>query len=268
MRIVRFEDAEGVVGFGVERGDGEVLELEGDVFGECSAGERGVEVARLLAPVVPPAVFCIGLNYRKHAEETGAAVPEWPVVFMKQPGAVVGPGAAIELPRGLRSNCVDYEAELVIVIGRRCKNASVGEALDYVLGYSCGNDVSARDWQKDFGGGQFCRGKTFDTFAPLGPVIVTRDGVGDPGRLGIRTLLNGEVMQESTTADLIFSAAEIVSFLSGSTTLEPGTVIFTGTPAGVGMARVPPRWLRAGDEVCVEIEGVGRLVNPVVAEGH
>ncbi len=266
MRIVRFEGVDGKIGLGVERGDGVVVALEGDVFGDRSAGRRVVEVARLLAPVVPPAIFCIGLNYRKHAEETGSAVPEWPVVFMKQPGAVVGPEAEIELPRGLRSDCVDYEAELVVVIGRRCKNVGVAEALSYVLGYTCGNDVSARDWQKDFGGGQFSRGKTFDTFAPLGPAVVTRDEIGDPGQLGIRTLLNGEVMQDSTTADLIFSVAEIVSFLSGSTTLEPGTAIFTGTPAGVGMARVPPRWLRAGDEVSVEIEGVGALRNRVVEE--
>ncbi len=266
MKVVRFEDVDGIVGVGVELGDGTVVGLEGDIFGEFRASNRVVAVARLLAPVVPPAIFCIGLNYRKHAEETGSAIPEWPVVFMKQPAAVVGPGAAIELPRGLKSGCVDYEAELVVVIGRRCKNVSVGDALDYVLGYTCGNDVSARDWQKDFGGGQFCRGKTFDTFAPLGPRLVTSDEVGDPGRLGIRTLLNGDVMQDSTTADLNFSVPEIVSFLSGSTTLEPGTAIFTGTPAGVGMARTPPRWLRDGDEVCVEIEGVGVLVNPVVEE--
>ena len=261
MRVVRYEDTSGEAGTGEQRADGSVVALRG---GE-SEGPM-VEVARLLAPVMPPAVFCIGLNYRKHAEETGSKIPEYPIVFMKQPGAVQDPGGPIVLPRGLRSEQVDYEGELAVVIGRRCKNVRPEEALDYVLGYTCGNDVSARDWQKNFGGGQWCRGKTFDTFAPLGPVIVTRSEIPDPGVLGIRTVLNGEVMQESSTADLIFSVPEIVSFLSGSTTLHPGTVILTGTPSGVGMARTPPRWLRAGDEVVVEIDGIGRLENPVVDE--
>ncbi len=261
MRIVRYLDKEGKTGSGEQLADGTVVALQG---GE--GGGPKVDVVRLLAPVIPPAIFCIGLNYRKHAEETGSKLPKHPVVFMKQPGAVQDPGEPIFLPRGLRSERVDYECELAVVIGRRCKNVHAEEALDYVLGYTCGNDVSARDWQKDFGGSQWCRGKTFDTFAPLGPAIVTRSEIPDPGSLGIRTLLNGEVMQESSTADLIFSVPEIVSFLSGSTTLHPGTVILTGTPSGVGMARTPPRWLRAGDEVVVEIDGIGKLVNPMLDE--
>lgn len=262
MRIVRYETRSGQIGTGEQQADGAVTELSDPDGG----GGPVVDVARLLAPVIPPAIFCIGLNYRKHAEETGSRIPEYPVVFMKQPGAVQHPGGPIILPRGLKSESVDYECELAVVIGRRCKNVRSEEALDYVLGYTCANDVSARDWQKDYGGSQWCRGKTFDTFAPLGPAIVTRSEISDPGNLAIRTLLNGDVMQESNTADMIFAVPEIISFLSGSTTLHPGTVILTGTPSGVGMALDPPRWLRAGDEVVVEIGGIGKLVNRVEEE--
>ncbi|MGC1480944.1 MAG: fumarylacetoacetate hydrolase family protein [Chthoniobacterales bacterium] len=261
MRIVRYETRSGQIGTGEQHPGGSVTELR-----DATGSDQAVEVARLLAPVTPPAIFCIGLNYRKHAEETGSPIPERPVVFMKQPGAVQHPGGSILLPRGLRSDRVDYECELAVVIGRPCKNVARDEALDHVLGYTCANDVSARDWQKDFGGSQWCRGKTFDTFAPLGPAIVTRSEIPDPGALAIRTLLNGDVVQESNTEDMIFSVPEIVAFLSGSTTLHPGTVILTGTPSGVGMAQDPPRWLRAGDEVVVEIDGIGRLENRVEEE--
>jgi len=215
---------------------------------------------------VPAAILAIGLNYRRHAEETGAGVPTHPVLFMKMPGAVQNPGDPIVLPRWLRSDKVDYEAELAVVIGRTCRNVSRAEAMGCVLGYACANDVSARDWQRDFGGGQFCRGKSFDTFAPLGPHLVTADEIPDPNALRIRTRLNGEVMQDSSTADMIFHVAALIEFLSGSTTLAAGTVILTGTPEGVGMARTPPRWLAPGDVVEVEIERIGRLANPVVEE--
>jgi 2-keto-4-pentenoate hydratase/2-oxohepta-3-ene-1,7-dioic acid hydratase in catechol pathway len=161
---------------------------------------------------------------------------------------------------------VDYECELAVVIGKVCKNASRQNALDYVLGYTCANDVSARDWQKQFGGGQWCRGKGFDTFCPLGPCLVTPDEIPNPNTLKIRTVVNGEVLQDWTTEDMIFDVPRLIEFLSGSTTLLPGTVILTGTPHGVGMARKPPRWLKAGDQVSVEIEKIGTLTNPVMDE--
>jgi 2-keto-4-pentenoate hydratase/2-oxohepta-3-ene-1,7-dioic acid hydratase in catechol pathway len=185
---------------------------------------------------------------------------------MKQPSAVQHPGAPILLPRALRSDEVDYEAELAVVIGKECRNATRASALDHVLGYTCANDVSARDWQKQGGGGQWCRGKTFDTFAPLGPCLVTRPDIPDPNALGIKCIVSGEVMQDWSTRDMIFDVPALIEFLSGSTTLMPGTVILTGTPHGVGMARKPPRWLRPGDTVTVEIERIGALTNPVQEE--
>jgi 2-keto-4-pentenoate hydratase/2-oxohepta-3-ene-1,7-dioic acid hydratase in catechol pathway len=212
--------------------------------------------------IKPPAIFCVGLNYRKHAQETKAKMPEFPIVFMKSPAAVIGPGEPIVLPRRLRSDQVDYEGELAVFIGKPCKNVAKKDALSYVAGYACANDVSARDWQKQWGGSQWCRGKTFDTFCPLGPVVQ----LPDPSDLRIRTTVSGEVLQDCRTSDMIFDVPTLIEFLSGSTTLLPGTVILTGTPHGVGMARTPPRWLKAGDTVTVEIEGVGSLTNPVVEE--
>jgi 2-keto-4-pentenoate hydratase/2-oxohepta-3-ene-1,7-dioic acid hydratase in catechol pathway len=161
---------------------------------------------------------------------------------------------------------VDYECELAVVIGKASRNVSREKALDYVLGYTCANDVSARDWQKQFGGGQWCRGKTFDTFCPLGPWLVTPDEIPNPNALKIRTRVNGELLQDSTTEDMIFDVPRLIEFLSGSTTLLPGTVILTGTPQGVGMARNPPRWLKAGDMVSEEVERIGTLTNPVMDE--
>ena len=176
------------------------------------------------------------------------------------------PNCPIILPRHLHSDQVDYECELAVVIGRDCKNVSVADALDFVLGYTCGNDVSARDWQKFNGGGQWVKAKSFDSFCPLGPVLVTADRIPNPQILPIRTILNGQIHQESYTGDMIFSVAEIIAFLSGSTTLLAGTVILTGTPPGVGMASEPPHFLNPGDEVVVEITGIGSLKNPVKAE--
>ncbi len=240
--------------------------IEGDIFGDFSVTEQRVEVAKTLAPIEPVCILCIGLNYRRHAEETGSPLPKQPILFMKGPNTVLNPGEAIVLPTHLKSNEVDHECELAVVIGKTCKNASRENALDYVLGYTCGNDVSARDWQKDFGGGQWCRGKTFDTFAPLGPCLVTPEDVPDPNALSIKTIVNGEAMQDWNTNDMIFDVPTLIEFLSGSTTLLPGTVIMTGTPHGVGMAAKPPRWLKAGDNVVIEIEKIGRLENPVVDE--
>ena len=245
---------------------GELFVAEGDLFAGLRATNERADVETFLAPLAPSAILGIGLNYRKHAEESGARIPEYPVLFMKTASSVQDPGKPIVLPRHLASDAVDYECELAVVIGRKCKNVSRDSALDYVLGYTCANDVSARDWQIDKGGSQWCRGKTFDTFAPLGPCIVTTDELTDPGSLSIRTELNGETVQDWSTNDMIFDVPAIVSFLSGSTTLMPGTVILTGTPHGVGMARKPPLWLQPGDRVVVEIEHIGRLENPVVEE--
>mgnify|MGYP000094235144 CR=1 FL=1 len=220
----------------------------------------------LLAPVEPTTVYAIGLNYRAHAIEMDKPIPEHPVVTMKSPTALLAPGGQIVLPRYLPSDSVDYECELAIVIGKTCKNATQANALEHVLGYTAANDVSARDWQKIYSGGQWCKGKTFDTFCPLGPVLVTPDEIGDPDALQIRTELNGEEVQCSNTSDMIFSVADLIVFLSGSTTLAPGTVILTGTPTGVGVARKPQRFLQAGDQVVIEVEGIGRLENTVIEE--
>jgi len=242
------------------------FEVEGSLFESFRVTDRKVAVRKLLAPIVPAAILCIGLNYRRHAEEGKSKIPQWPVLFMKSPAAVQNPGDPIELPVKLKSTQVDYECELAVVIGRKCKNVKRENALDYVLGYTCSNDVSARDWQKDFGGSQWCRGKTFDTFCPLGPCLVTKDDIPNPNALRIRTLLNGEAMQDWTTEDMIFDVPTLIEFLSGSTTLLPGTVILTGTPHGVGMARTPPVFLKVGDTVTVEIEKIGELTNPVMDE--
>ena len=193
------------------------------------------------------------------------AIPEYPVLFMKAPSAVQNPGDPILIPRVERET-VDYECELAVVIGREAKNVSREDALSHVLGYTCANDVSARTWQIEKGGSQWNRGKTFDTFCPLGPDLVTTDEIPDPNDLAIKTVLNGEVLQDWTTSDMIFDVPTLVSFLSESTTLLPGTVILTGTPQGVGFARKPPIFLAAGDTVTIEIERIGALTNPVEDE--
>ncbi|HEV3271274.1 MAG TPA: fumarylacetoacetate hydrolase family protein [Candidatus Methylacidiphilales bacterium] len=241
--------------------------LSGDIFcREFKITNERIDVLSLLAPIEPKTIYGIGSNYRKHAEETGSPIPEHPIVFLKSPTAVQAPGGPIVLPRHLRSDQVDFEAELGVVIGYECKNVSRADAMNYVLGYTIANDVSARDWQKQWGGSQWCRGKTFDTFCPLGPALVTPSALKNPNDLAIRTRVNGATMQESNTRDMIFPIAELIEFLSGSTTLEPGTLILTGTPEGVGMGRKPPVYLKPGDVVEVEIEGIGILRNPVVEE--
>lgn len=266
MRIIRFVNDAGEPRYGCLHADGSATELEGDLFGAFGDSGRPATVAKLLAPVVPTTLFCIGLNYRRHAEEGKQPVPEYPVLFMKSVGAVQNPGDPIQLPRQLRSDGVDYECELAVVIGRRGKNIERSEALQYVLGYTCANDVSARDWQMKWGGGQWCRGKTFDTFCPLGPHLVTADEIPNPNALRIKTVLNGQTMQDWTTDDMIFDVPALIAFLSGSTTLLPGTVILTGTPHGVGGARKPPVYLKPGDTVMVAIDGIGELTNIVEEE--
>jgi len=272
MKVVRVEDDAGGAQFACVGAAGQLTRIEGAWLGQQDWTDQLRDTGQplapgpLLAPFDPVDILCIGLNYRLHAKETGKPLPAHPVVFKKSPAAVQHPGQPIELPRHLRSDQVDYEGELVVVIGRRCKNVAARDALNYVLGYTCGNDVSARDWQKQKGGGQFCRGKTFDTFAPLGPCLVTADEIPDPGALSLQTRLNGQVMQHASTEDLIFGIPQLIEFLSGSTTLLPGSAIFTGTPSGVGFARQPPRYLQPGDTVTVAIEGIGELTNPVVEE--
>jgi 2-keto-4-pentenoate hydratase/2-oxohepta-3-ene-1,7-dioic acid hydratase in catechol pathway len=245
-----------------------VDELTSDEKTRTRLEQRGAVLAldgvRLTAPIPRPGkILCIGLNYRDHAEETGKPIPERPILFSKFPTAVVGPNDPVILPR--ISTKVDFEAELGVVLGRRAKHVPRERALEHVLGYVNLNDVSARDLQ--YGDGQWQRGKSCDTFAPMGPAIVTADEVADPGALGIRLRLNGAVMQESNTSRLIFGVPDLIAFLSQTITLEPGDVLATGTPAGVGFARQPPVFLKPGDQLEVEIDGLGLLANPVVAEG-
>jgi 2-keto-4-pentenoate hydratase/2-oxohepta-3-ene-1,7-dioic acid hydratase in catechol pathway len=246
--------------------DRSAREIAGDIFGDFRVTDRVVAPGKLLAPVVPTNILCIGLNYKKHAAESNSPPPKYPVLFIKNTAALQNPGDPIEIPVKLASTRVDYECELAVVIGQRCKNATRANALDHVLGYTCANDVSARDWQRDGGGGQWCQGKGFDTFCPLGPVLVTRDEIPDPNQLRIRTVLNGETMQDWNTNDMIFDVPAIIEFLSASKTLLPGTVILTGTPHGVGFARKPPVWLKPGDTVTIDIEKIGALTNPVAEE--
>ena len=215
------------------------------------------------APVPRPGkLLCIGLNYRDHAKESNMPLPEKPIIFSKFSSAVIAPGEPVTLPAG--SQKVDYEAELAVVIGRRAKNVKAERAYDYVLGYTAFNDVSARDFQ--FSDGQWQRGKSCDTFAPMGQSIVTTDTITDPHKLAIKLILNGEIMQDSNTDQLIFGVPQLIEFISETITLEPGDVIATGTPAGVGFARNPPVFLKPGDEMEVMIEGIGGLNNPVTGQ--
>lgn len=230
---------------------GEVHLLRGNPFAKLreDEGRLGLSQARLLAPVLPGKALCIGLNYRDHAKEFDLPIPTSPVVFIKPPSALLAPGA--EIIRPAQSRRVDFEAELVVVIGRRAKDVPAKKAFDYILGYTCGNDVTARDLQpKD---GQWTVAKSFDTFMPLGPWIETEL---DPSNLAVSAYLNGEKKQSSNTVNLIFGVPELVEFLSSVMTLEPGDLIMTGTPSGVGP-------MNSGDEIAVEIQGIGRLVNKV-----
>jgi 2-keto-4-pentenoate hydratase/2-oxohepta-3-ene-1,7-dioic acid hydratase in catechol pathway len=217
------------------------------------APRDGLPIAR------PSKIICAGLNYRDHAEEQGLALPDRPLLFAKWPNALIGPGEPILLPR--LSSEIDYEAELGVVIGQRVRGVSVEHALEAVAGFVCLNDVTARDLQ--FTDGQWTRSKSFDTFCPVGPQLVPAAAVSDPQSLRIRCLLNGEVLQDSSTANMVFSVAELIAFASEAIELEPGDLIATGTPAGVGYTREPQRFLRPGDEVTIEIDGIGALTNPV-----
>lgn len=234
-------------------------------WSERPPGSEQIDLAhtRLAAPIPrPPKIICIGLNYRDHAEESKMAIPEVPTVFAKFPTAVIGPGQPIILPKA--STRPDYEAEFAVVIGRGGRHIPESKWRDHVFGYTMMNDVSARDFQ--MATSQWMMGKTFDTFAPIGPCIVTADEIEDPHNLDISMVLSGDVMQHSNTKNLIFGVPKLIAYLSSIFTLEPGDIIATGTPAGVGFARTPPRYLKPGDECRVRVQGVGELVNPVVAE--
>lgn len=222
------------------------------------------ELKRLPLVPRPEKVICVGLNYADHARESGMALPAEPVIFSKFPSAVAAHGDPIVLPRA--SAEVDYEAELVVVIGRGGRKIPRTQAREHIAGFCCGNDVSARDWQLRKPGGQWLLGKTFDSFAPLGPELVTADEIQEPGQLQIQLRVNGRTLQNSSTAQLIFPIEALIEYVSGVCTLVPGDVIFTGTPPGVGFARKPPLWLRPDDVVEVEIEKLGVLRNPVVCE--
>ncbi len=261
MKIARIETNGRIVYAALDNGRYNVL--EGCIYGVSKLTGQFVEPAdcRLLAPVEPKQVIAIGANYRKHIEECGAKMPTAPLIFLKGVNTITAPNTNIVLP-AIAPDCVDYEAELAIIIGKDAKNITEEEVDDYVLGYTCANDVSARDCQLKLDQ-QWARGKSFDTFAPIGPVIATRL---DGDNLDIKLTLNGTVMQKSSTSDMIFNCRCIVSYLSKCMTLYAGSVILTGTPSGVGIGRTPNVYLREGDEVCVEIEGIGELRNKVVKE--
>lgn len=266
MRITRFIDPHGNIRAGVELGDGtaDVFDQPNLVQPALRPTGRIEKIATRWAPLAPTNIFCIGLNYRDHAGETGAEIPENPVIFMKPTSTVNHPDHPVRIPACCtRGDEVDYECELAVVIGREGRDIPESEALDHVLGYTIANDVSARRWQKHGGGGQWIRGKSFDTFCPLGPVLVTPDEIPDPQNLALKTVVSGETLQDGHTSQMIFTVPQIIAFLSQDTTLLPGTVILTGTPAGVGVGRDPMRMLQADDIMTVAIQGIGELSNPV-----
>lgn len=237
---------------------GGFMEKASAAVGDAPTVDR--DSVRIVAPVPRPGkIICIGLNYRDHAEESGMAIPTSPIIFSKFHTCVIGSGEAIRIPAG--SEQVDYEAELAVVIGREAKNVTSADAMNYVFGYTNFNDISARDFQ--FADGQWQRGKSCDTFAPMGPFVATKDEITDPHNLKIRFRLNGDTLQDSKTDQLIFKIPALIEFLSRSITLEPGDVIATGTPPGVGFARKPPIFMKTGDVAEVEIEGIGTLSNSI-----
>lgn len=261
MKVYRIIDSTGHVGYAAGAAGG-FRRIKGELFGKFQVTDDAVKPARILAPLDPVNIFAIGLNYRAHAIETHKPIPEAPVVFAKATTALNNPGDPIVLP-ACGPDSVDYECELAVVVGRRCRDVKAADALNYVLGYTVANDVSARDWQAKLM--QWVRAKSFDSFCPLGPCIETEI---DPSDLHLTTRLNGRLMQDSRTSDLIFNVPQLIEFLSSDLTLLPGTVILTGTPSGVGVARDPQVFLHPGDTVTCAIDGIGELTNPVAAAGR
>lgn len=243
--------------------NGEWVVLAGDpLAGACKLTDKVIVPYKWMPPLTPPAILCIGLNYAKHILESNLPTPKEPVIFMKNPAAVIGHDEFVQVPK-VCGDELDYEGELAVVIGKPCRDVSRENAYSVVLGYTVANDISARVWQLQRGGSQWVRGKSFDTFAPLGPCIVTSDELQNPNRLAIRTTLNGETVQDSNTADMLFDVPALISFCSQDTTLLPGTVIMTGTPEGIGWTRNPRLTLKPDDEVLVDIQGIGSLRNRV-----
>jgi 2-keto-4-pentenoate hydratase/2-oxohepta-3-ene-1,7-dioic acid hydratase in catechol pathway len=267
MKIVRFLSGDKKILYGTYNQDVPAVAriIEGNILGDYKITSQDAQIGKLLAPLVPVNILALGINYKKHGDETAMSYPEQPILFLKATSSIVGQEGPIVLP-ATGPDCVDYEAELAVIIGRKAKNIKPAEVMDYIMGYTCANDVSARDWQFDKQKGQWARGKSFDTFCPLGPWIVTKEEITDPNNLDIRAVLNGKIVQSSNTAQMIFNIREIVSNLSKSLTLLPGTVILTGTPEGVGFTRQPPLFLKEGDVVSVEIEKIGTLTNKVIRE--
>lgn len=265
MRIVRFLDEQNQEQLGVDQGNDTATLLSGALFGALESTGETRRIATRLAPVQPTNIFCIGKNYSEHAREMGSEAPELPIVFMKPTSTLNHPNALITIPAACTHGPeVDYEAELAVVIGRSARNVTREEALSYVFGYTCANDISARWWQKSGSGGQWIRGKGFDGFCPLGPVLVTADEIPEPQNLAVRFRLNGELMQDGNTRDMMFPVDYLIAELSRDLTLLPGTVLLTGTPSGVGFARDPQVFLRPGDAMETEVEGIGVLRNQVV----
>ena len=269
MQIIRFKSDDHKIYTGCDFDNNSASVIEGDIYTEFMNTKKRKSVEKILTPITPKVIFCIGLNYKLHAKETGLDLPKYPIVFMKNLGAAAGhlddiiiPSSCAEAPE------VDYEAELAVVIKKSAKNVLPENALDYVLGYTCANDISARRWQMHAGGHQWIKGKSFDTFCPFGPWIVTTDELEDHDNLALECMLNGKTMQKSNTGDMIFSPAQIISYLSESATLVPGTIILTGTPSGVGFTRKPPVYLAPGDILETKIENIGVLKNQVIAEGE
>lgn len=263
MKFIRYQENSGNTGYAVLQDKGKPLKINGDIFRQYEVTAERIADYTLLAPVFPAMILCIGANYNLHIKESNAELPKRPLVFMKGINSLQHPGKAIRRPDVADCTELDYEGELAVVIGKTCLNVSAEDALNYVFGYTCANDISARDWQLKWGEGQWARGKSFDTFCPLGPCLVSADEIPDPQNLSIKTTLNGITMQQGNTSAMLFDIRKLISFLSQDNTLPPRTVILTGTPEGVGMAQQPPLWLKPGDEVCVEISGIGKLSNPV-----
>ena len=269
MKLIRFLSMDNQEKYGLYEPElpGQALIIQGDIFEDFEVTSKLTEIKSILPPVSPCNILALGLNYRRHADETNVSYPEIPIVFIKAATSVIGHLSPILLPV-IGPDNVDYEAELAVIVGRRIKNIPASKVVECILGYTCANDVSARDWQIEKQKKQWARGKSFDTFCPLGPYLVTPDEIPNPQNLRIRTILNDRIVQDSNTSDMIFDIPAIVSDLSRSMTLLPGTVILTGTPEGVGFTRRPPLFLQDGDVVTIEIEKIGQLTNPVRTEDH
>lgn len=266
VRIVRIIDQQDRTLWAVKHSNGNLTRLVGDLYGAHHDSGEPLIAKKLLSPIEPTAIIGIGLNYHDFAEFVGAAIPEYTIVFMKNPATLIGPEDSIAIPECcMNPPQADFESELAVVIGKPAKNVSEENALDYILGYTVTNDVTARTWLTLDGAKQWVRGKSFDTFTVLGPELVTKEEVADPQNLAVKSVLNGQPMQDSNTSKMIFSVKQLIAYLSEGTTLLPGTVILTGTPKGVGANQEPKLFLKPGDMIEVSVGGIGTLKNKVIA---